>query len=126
MSIDTVIIDQILEQLALNEKSRFNAYFVSSLSNQQNVDEVNDYLLMKAKFGALIVKIETICPENHIDQQFDFNHEFPTYELECRFCESDNSAYIPDPANTNVVFYFTEIFVESVKKKNVSTSLMTI
>ncbi|SMG56465.1 hypothetical protein [Paenibacillus aquistagni] len=112
MSINVFEVDQVLEQLALNGATRFNAYYVSHLSKQEDVDEVNDYLMMKAKFGVLIVRVETICPNSHVDQQFD--GPLPNYEIECRFCEE---MYTPDPLNTNVVFYFTTTFAESVKKK---------
>ena len=124
MSIDTVKIDQVLEELAVDEKSRFNAYFISYYSNQSNVDEVND-LLMKARFGALIVKVESICPENHIDQQFDID-KFPEVEIECRFCDEDSASYMPDIENTNIVFYFTHSYIESVKKKTVKSALLAI
>lgn len=121
MSINTVEIEKALEQLALNEKSRFNAYYISHLSNQTNIDMVNDYLLMKAKFGALIVKVETICPHNHIDQQFEFGVELPSEELECRFCEDEEAMYVPDPENTNVVYYFSSNYIEEVKKKRMKS-----
>ncbi|AET59601.1 hypothetical protein HPL003_14250 [Paenibacillus terrae HPL-003] len=114
MRLNTVKVDQVLEQLALENKSRFNAYFVAHLSEQKDVDRVNDYLMMKSDFSDLIVKVETICPESHIDQQFDL-HKLPDFEIECRFC--DDEWYIPDPENTNIVYFFSKEYVEEVKKE---------
>lgn len=126
MRINTVKIDQVLEQLASKNMSRFNAYFVAYLAEQSNVDRVNDYLLMKSSFGDLIVKIETICPEAHIDQQFDLN-KLPDHEIQCNFCDDDQDWYIPDPENTNIVYYFSNEYIDEVKKKrDQNTSLIAI
>lgn len=114
MSINTIAVDNTLEQLAIKNTTRFNAYYVSSLSHQVDVHSVNDYLLFKAKFGVLRVKIETICPNNHPDLQIDFEKPFPTKLVECRICDAE---YFPDILNTNVVFYFELPFIEEVKKK---------
>ncbi|OMF32304.1 hypothetical protein [Paenibacillus peoriae] len=116
MRFNTVKVDQVLEQLALQNKSRFNAYFVAYLSEQVDVDRVNEYLMMKSNFGDLIVKVETICPDNHIDQQFDLD-TLPSYGIQCRFCDDDKEWYIPDPENTNIVYYFSDEYIEEVKKK---------
>ncbi|OWA36787.1 hypothetical protein B9G55_01525 [Saccharibacillus sp. O16] len=119
MSIRAGAVDQVLERLALENKSRFNAYFVAHASGQSDIDLVNDYLLMKAKFGALEMKVESICPNNHIDQTFK-NNILPTHEIQCRFCiDGDNEGfYMPDPENTNVVFSFTSDYLEDLKKKH--------
>lgn len=116
MSVNTVRIDEVLERLALDDRNRFNAYFVAYLSEQADIDRVNDYLLMKAQFGVLNVKIETICPNDHIDQHFEWG-ELPNNEVECRFCDDDDASYLPDPENTNIVYYFSSEYTEEIKKK---------
>jgi len=121
MHFNTVKIEQVLEQLALQEKKRFNAYFVAYLAEQVDVDKVNEYLMMKANFGVLDVKVETICPENHIDQHFELK-AFPEYEIQCRHCDDDQATYLPDLENTNIVFNFSTEYVEEIKKKRELTS----
>ncbi|HAF97562.1 hypothetical protein [Paenibacillus lactis] len=115
MIINTVKIDEILEGLAYDNKNRFNAYFVAYLSEEKDIDRVNDYLMMKAQFGVLEVKLETICPNDHVDQQFDWG-KLPDCEINCRLCDDDES-YFPDPEKTNIVFNFTKEYVEALKKK---------
>lgn len=124
MIINTVKIDEILEGLAYDNKNRFNAYFVAYLSEEKDIDRVNDYLMMKAQFGVLEVKLETICPNDHVDQQFDWG-KLPDYEISCRFCDDDES-YFPDPEKTNIVFNFTKEYVEALKKKQQNSQLIAI
>lgn len=114
MSINTVAIDNTLEQLALKNLKRFNAYYVASLSNNQDVDNVNNYLLFKVQFGVLRVNIETLCPNNDLDLHFEINEPFPSHEIECRICSIN---YVPDLDRTNIVYYFEESFVDEIKKK---------
>jgi hypothetical protein len=118
--INIVAVDGVLENLALQGKNRFNAYQIASLSNEEDIDAVNEYLLIKAKFDALIIKIETLCPSNHPDLQLDYisnGIELSDEIIECRICDEE---YIPDIEFTNVVFYFNDEYVENLKKKLVA------
>jgi hypothetical protein len=118
MSIDTVLVEEVLEKLALQEEYRFNAYQISALSGQEDADTVNLYLLSKAQFGVLRVKVETLCPENHPDQQFEFNRDIINSLIEevvtCRICDTE---YTPSPDFCHLVYYFEPKFIESIKKK---------
>jgi hypothetical protein len=114
-------IDRVLEELALKDEYRFNAYQVASLSNEIDVDSVNEYLLYKThpKFGILEAKIETICPENHPDKHFDFGEALPDGEVECRICDE---SYTLNPYNSHIVFYFKDKYKKEVKKKALKSS----
>lgn len=116
MGFDTYAVDKVLETLAIKEEKRFNAYQVAHLSNQEDVDQVNDYLLYKAQgpFAVLTAKIEILCPENHPDAQFQLGEPLPDYEIECYVCGEE---YIPDINRSHLVFYFTDQYLENVKKK---------
>lgn len=116
MRVDTYAVDKVLENLAVREEKRFNAYQIARLSKQEDVEQVNDYLLYKAQgpYAILSAKIETLCPENHPDAQFEFGESLPDYEIECYVCGEE---YIPDINFSHLVFYFTKDYLENVKKK---------
>jgi len=122
MGINTVRIDEVLELLAIANEKRFNAYQVALLSNESDIEAVNDYLIYKAqgRFASLSAKIETLCEaNNHPDEHFDIGDQLPNYEIECRICGDE---YVPDIDNSHLVFYFTNEFSEAVKKKQLTLS----
>jgi hypothetical protein len=114
MAINSVHIDIILERIAVQGAFRFNAYQVAALSKEENIDEVNEYLLFKSKFGVLKAKFEFLCPDNHPDFQIDLGQEIPDNSRECRICEEE---YTPDSENSHLVYYFHDQYIEDVKKK---------
>ncbi|OES45213.1 hypothetical protein [Domibacillus iocasae] len=118
---DTGKIEKVLESLADQNEYRFNAYQVAYLSNEKDVDSVNEYLLYRTHpdFGILQVKIETICPENHPDKHFKFGEPLLDEEVECRICDE---SYVPDEYNSHLVFYFNEKYKNDVKKKALKPS----
>ncbi|RHW38689.1 hypothetical protein D1B33_07395 [Lysinibacillus yapensis] len=123
MSINSTVIENTLEKLALNNEKRFNAYQIASLSNETDVMAVNNYLLYRSdsNFGILNAKIETLCDNNHPDKHFELNEPLPDYELECRICGCE---YIPDMEFSHIVFYFKESYVTEVKKKRLNKQLI--
>lgn len=108
-------LDDILENLAINNEYRFNAYQIASISNEKDVDAVNEYLLHRSdsKYGILTPKVETLCPNNHPDKHFDFGIPLPVEEVECRICEE---IYVPDLNFSHIVFYFKSNYKDEVKR----------
>jgi hypothetical protein len=122
MSIDTFKVDEVLENLAFTEHKRFNAYQITTLSMEKDVEAVNDYLIFRShgKYAILEAKIETLCEaNNHPDEHFPIGTELPNYEIECRICGDE---YIPDINNSHLVFYFLDDFIQRVKKKQLNLS----
>ncbi|MEW9702842.1 hypothetical protein [Paenibacillus sp. SI8] len=115
MNINTVEIDRILEQLALQDAYRFNAYQISALVGEKDVDLVNKYLMFKAHFGVLEAIIEFLCPNNDPDFQIILGKETPSGIRECRICDKE---YTPDLDYSHIVFYFKRTYIEDLKKKD--------
>lgn len=107
------IIDDILEEMAMDNIKHFSPHYVCNLSNNNNLKEVTDYLL-ELVGRKLKVYFEVECPEGDSDYAVDSPADI---EFKPRTCSICNIEYIPDPERVWVAFDFLPEYLEYVKKK---------
>jgi hypothetical protein len=107
------IIDDILEEMALENKSHFSPHYVCNRSKINDLKAVTEYLLQLVG-NKLNVYFEVECPEG----DSDFAVESPLdLSKEVRKCHICGNEYTPDLEKIWISFDFKPQYKEYVKKK---------
>ena len=105
-------IDEALKMLAIKKRFRFNAHQVAYLSGNSDVKEVYNYLVSKEPY-IIYRRYEIQCPDNlDATGSYSSEAEIPEEWMECRICGCE---FIPDKDLAQIVFYFTEQYLQSLQ-----------
>lgn len=108
------IIDDVLEEMALENKTHFSPRYICHRSGILDLKIVTEYL--ERFIGSkLIINFEVECPEGDSDFAVMSPEQVETEPRRCHIC---NTEYVPDQNKIWVSFDFTPDFIEHVKKKN--------
>lgn len=107
------IIDDILEEMAMENIQHFSPHYVCNRANNNNLKEVTDYLL-ELVGKKLKVYFEVECPDGDSDYAVDSPADIEFKPRKCSICDIE---YIPDPERIWVAFDFSPNYLEHVKKK---------
>jgi len=107
------IIDDILEEMAVENKKHFSPHYVCSRAGTSDLKSVTKYLLdLVGK--KLNVYFEVECPEGDSDYAVNSPEEI---ENDFRFCSICQTEYIPSPDKIWIGFDFIPEYIDYVKKK---------
>ncbi|MCM3705303.1 hypothetical protein M3205_06120 [Cytobacillus firmus] len=107
------IIDEILEEMALENKSHFSPRYICNRSGIHDLKAVTEYLIQLVG-QKLRVTFEVECPEGDSDFAVESPHELSNEKRICHICGVE---YIPNPERIWVAFDFLPEYKQYVKKK---------
>lgn len=110
---DKFLIDNILDDMAVEERKHFSPHYVCNRAGETNLKEVTEHLLYLVGYK-LKVYFEVECPEG--DSDFAVSHP-SQIEKKVRTCSICGVEYIPDENRIWVAFDFLPEYVDVVKKK---------
>lgn len=114
------VIDDILEEMVLENRSHFSPHFICSRANIDDLKSVTDHLFNQVG-SKLKVYFEVECPEGDSDFSVRSPQELnPELEVACHIC---GTKYLPDPDRVWISFDFTPNYIEYVKKKKLNEKL---
>ncbi|GGF87049.1 hypothetical protein [Paenibacillus aceti] len=108
-------LDDILEEMAFNDKKHFSPHYICALSGIADLKIVTQYLLSQVN-RKLKVYYEVECPEGDSDFLVDSPVEIISELRRCSVCGIE---YRPDPDRVWVSFDFLPQYKDYVKKKKV-------
>lgn len=116
------IIDDILEEMAIEERVHFSPHYVCTRAGIDDLKSVTEYLL-KLVGQKLIVNFEVECPEGDSDFAVKTPQELRNEERACHICGKE---YVPNPDRVWIIFDFIPEYKEYVKKKNIKRQLILV
>ncbi|SMQ60990.1 hypothetical protein SAMN05444673_0450 [Bacillus sp. OV166] len=107
------ILDDILEEMAYENKSHFSPHYICNRACINDLKSVSEYLL-KLVGAKLNVYYEVECPEGDSDFSVESPLVLPTEPRNCHIC---NTEYTPDIDRVWIAFDFLPEYRDYVKKK---------
>jgi hypothetical protein len=107
------IIDDILEEMAYENKTHFSPHYVCNRTGINDLKAVTEYLFQLVG-NKLTVYFEVECPEGDSDFSVKSPQEIVNEFRECHICGID---YMPNSERIWVAFDFLPAYKEFVKKK---------
>lgn len=109
------IIDEVLEEMALENISHFSPHYICNRANIPDLKAVTEYLLQFVGIK-LYVFYEVECPEGDSDFAITSPQDLPQEQRRCHICQT---VYLPDIDRVWIAFDFIPHFKEHVKKKRI-------
>jgi hypothetical protein len=107
------ILDDILEEMAYENKSHFSPHYISNRAGIKDLRSVSEYLL-KLVGAKLNVCYEVECPEGDSDFSVESPFHLPEEQKRCHIC---GTKYVPSIDRVWISFDFLPEYREYVKKK---------
>lgn len=118
---NTFIIDDLLEIMAIEGRRRFSPNYVCERLNIDDIMAVADYLISLTG-QKLVPQFEVECPNGDSDFSVSDPRLITSDNRCCSICGEE---YMPDPDRVWLVFDFTDKFVDHIKKKKTTAIAAT-